>query len=117
MSSWKENGSACKRKSSAPSRLARRDGKSSGVCGATSCSGCMRNSNLASNLTPCTTCSPLEAARPKSAKIEINQYGRGEISIYEWIAYLDGWWGANEYRDTFERDGGIKAVYLCALHV
>src|SRR5579864_8780689 len=72
MSSWKKNGSACKPRSSAPSRLARRDGNSSGVCGATSCSGFMCNSNLASNLTPCTTCSPPEAALPKSAKIELN---------------------------------------------
>jgi putative ABC transport system permease protein len=33
----------------------------------------MRSSNPASNQTPCTTCSPPEAALPKNAKIEVNQ--------------------------------------------
>lgn len=71
MSSWKKNGSACRPRSSAPSPSVRRDAKSSGVCGAMSCSGCMHSSNLASNQMPCSICSPPEAALPKCAKIEL----------------------------------------------
>ncbi len=56
---------------SAPSPLVRHDANSSVICGGMRCSGCMLRPNPASRQTPCTTCSPPEAALPKSAKLEV----------------------------------------------
>jgi hypothetical protein len=53
----------------------------------------MRNSFPASNQTLCTTCSPLEAARPKSAKIEFSYY---ETHYYGFAGdYQDYGFGVN----------------------
>jgi hypothetical protein len=52
--------------------------------------------------------------------VAINQYGRGEVTIYEWLAYLDVWWDEN--KEAWERDfeegiDAVKVAYLCSINM
>lgn len=50
----------------------------------------------------------------------INQYGRGEVTIYEWMACLELWWDEN--KEAWERDFDkgtdvLRMAYICTVSI